>query len=142
LVDGPGFDGVWHLFHRLLGSPGSPATDDGELLDSFVRRRDQQAFEDLVQRHGPMVLGLCRRILLVVFSPDGKLLAVGTESGQADNKVRIELWDAATWQKVATLEGHTQRILALAFSADGRSLVSGSQDTSARVWDLRRVSRP
>jgi DNA-directed RNA polymerase specialized sigma24 family protein len=36
---------------------------DGELLAAYVVRRDQAAFATLVQRHGPMVLGVCRRIL-------------------------------------------------------------------------------
>jgi RNA polymerase sigma-70 factor (ECF subfamily) len=36
---------------------------DGELLESYVARRDQAAFESLLLRHGPMVLGVCRRVL-------------------------------------------------------------------------------
>jgi RNA polymerase sigma-70 factor (ECF subfamily) len=36
---------------------------DGDLLDGFLSRRDEDAFAALVQRHGPMVLGVCRRIL-------------------------------------------------------------------------------
>src|SRR5688572_28790674 len=36
---------------------------DGELLARFVTRRDESAFTMLVQRHGPMILGLCRRML-------------------------------------------------------------------------------
>jgi RNA polymerase sigma factor (sigma-70 family) len=36
---------------------------DAQLLDRFVERRDEVAFELLVWRHGPMVLGVCRRIL-------------------------------------------------------------------------------
>jgi RNA polymerase sigma factor (sigma-70 family) len=36
---------------------------DGELLEAFVAGRDEAAFEALVRRHGPMVFGLCRRIL-------------------------------------------------------------------------------
>ena len=36
---------------------------DAFLLDRFVEQWDQVAFRDLVGRHGPMVLGVCRRIL-------------------------------------------------------------------------------
>jgi RNA polymerase sigma factor (sigma-70 family) len=54
-------------FLRRLGglSPGREAEGlaDGDLLERYVRRRDEAAFEALVRRHGPMVLGVCRRLL-------------------------------------------------------------------------------
>jgi hypothetical protein len=39
------------------------ALSDTELLLRFAARRDEAAFEVLVRRHGPMVLGICRRVL-------------------------------------------------------------------------------
>jgi RNA polymerase sigma factor (sigma-70 family) len=36
---------------------------DGQLLGCFINRREEAAFEALVQRHGPMVWGVCRRVL-------------------------------------------------------------------------------
>lgn len=36
---------------------------DGLLLERYLAQRDDYAFEMLLRRHGPMVLGVCRRIL-------------------------------------------------------------------------------
>src|SRR5438552_6955779 len=39
------------------------AGDDAHLLERFAQQGDEAAFERLVVLHGPMVLGLCRRLL-------------------------------------------------------------------------------
>src|SRR2546421_1571746 len=51
-----------HLRRSELLREGEQHTD-GQLLDSFVRRRDSAALEAIVRRHGPMVWGVCRRVL-------------------------------------------------------------------------------
>jgi RNA polymerase sigma factor (sigma-70 family) len=39
------------------------SASDGQLLGRFIDRREPLAFETLLHRHGPMVLGVCRRVL-------------------------------------------------------------------------------
>jgi RNA polymerase sigma factor (sigma-70 family) len=48
---------------RSLEADPAVAVSDSELLDRFVSGNDDQAFTALLRRHGPMVLGVCRRIL-------------------------------------------------------------------------------
>jgi RNA polymerase sigma factor (sigma-70 family) len=51
-----------HLRWTVLLRDGAGMTD-GELLECFISRRDDAALAVLVRRHGPMVWGVCRRIL-------------------------------------------------------------------------------
>src|SRR5262245_38983376 len=47
---------------RMLTAP-DPAPADAPLLRAFEATRSDGAFEELVRRHGPMVLAACRRVL-------------------------------------------------------------------------------
>jgi WD40 repeat protein len=69
----------------------------------------------------------------VVFSPDGKTLASGSE----DSKILI--WDTASHQRLGPpLTGHRGAVFSVAFSPDGRSLASSAlADNVIRLWDLR-----
>jgi RNA polymerase sigma factor (sigma-70 family) len=51
-----------HLRKAALLQAGDRLTD-AQLLGAFVARRDEAAFEALVRRHGPMVLGVARRVV-------------------------------------------------------------------------------
>ncbi len=53
---------VGHL-RQVLGAPMADDQTDGQLLERFLARHDEAAFAALVRRHGPLVLGLCRRLL-------------------------------------------------------------------------------
>lgn len=46
---------------RRLGD--RQASSDGQLLDRFCQHRDEEAYGELVRRHGPMVFAVCRRVL-------------------------------------------------------------------------------
>jgi RNA polymerase sigma factor (sigma-70 family) len=51
-----------HLRQAMLRRDGAGLTD-GQLLRSYLVRGDEAAFEALVRRHGPMVYGVCCRVL-------------------------------------------------------------------------------
>src|SRR5690348_2567410 len=48
---------------RLVNDTAPGSARDADLLERFVRQRDEEAFASLVSRHGPMVLRLCGRRL-------------------------------------------------------------------------------
>ena len=50
------------LVVRLGRRPAPPGPLDAELLGRFLADRDEQAFTLIVRRHGPRVLGVCRRV--------------------------------------------------------------------------------
>jgi RNA polymerase sigma factor (sigma-70 family) len=54
------------LLERLRGVLPRPAAgelSDGQLLERYLAGREEAAFALLLRRHGPMVLGVCRRVL-------------------------------------------------------------------------------
>ena len=50
-------------YRALFGTGTLSGLGDGPLLERFIARRDEVAFEELLARHGPVVLGICRRWL-------------------------------------------------------------------------------
>ncbi len=65
----------------------------------------------------------------VAFSPDGTLVV----SGGDDTTVR--LWEVATGESVAVLEGHDEPVRSVAFSMDGTMLASGDAGLTVLLWD-------
>ena len=54
--------GQGRLGHARFG--GRHAMTERQLLDRFIAQNDHEAFKSLVEQHGPMVLSVCRSILL------------------------------------------------------------------------------
>ena len=46
------------------------------------------------------------------------------------------MWETATGRNVLCLKGHTDGVTSIAFAPDGRRVLSGSRDSTARIWDV------
>jgi WD40 repeat protein/uncharacterized caspase-like protein len=70
-------------------------------------------------------------ILSIAYSPDGKLIATGSEDAT------IKLWNVETGKELRTLIGHIGAVNGLAFSPDGNSIATAGSDFVTRIWDVR-----
>ncbi|MFD6289560.1 WD40 repeat domain-containing protein [Streptomyces sp. NPDC060205] len=98
------------------------ATNHGQFLDLRTRR-------------------VARRVLTpgvtttIAFSPDGRYLAAGDESGQ------VTVWDGAADKPLGILpappvhDGTPRYVTALAFSPDGHTLAAAGENGTLRLWD-------
>lgn len=69
-------------------------------------------------------------ITALAFSPDGTLLAVGSEGDV------VNLYTVEDGRSVASLRGHKGVIYALAFSPDGKQIATGGFDGTVRLYNL------
>jgi WD40 repeat protein len=70
----------------------------------------------------------------LAFSPDGKLLAVATQSTKL-----VKVWNVETGAEIHSWEDTPMD--AVAFSPDGRLLVTGHEDGAMTLWDLAKKAR-
>jgi WD40 repeat protein/RNase P subunit RPR2 len=74
------------------------------------------------------LVGHAKRVMGVVVSPDGKLMASGSQDGT------VKIWDMESGNCEATLEGHSHEVNSVAITPDGRRLLSASDDCTIRIW--------
>jgi WD40 repeat protein len=72
-----------------------------------------------------------------VLSPDGKWVLSTLYSHDLEPKGMVaHLADAATGKEVHLLQGHTGEIVSMTFSPDSKYVLTGSYDTTVRLWDV------
>src|SRR5262245_28385501 len=112
------------LLARLRRATDPGGISDGGLLERFVRGRDEEAFRALVARHGPMVLGVCRRVLRHEHDADDAFQATFLILARKASAVRRD-----------SVGGWLHRVaLRAALAARGRALTT--------VGQLDRVAAP
>ncbi len=79
---------------------------DGQLLARFTAHRDEAAFSALVRRHGPLVLGVCRRVLRDAHAADdafqATFLLLARKAGSLASPERLSSWLHGVACRVAT----------------------------------------
>src|SRR5262245_24742925 len=83
---------------------GNDSTD-ARLLDRFVEHWDQAAFRELVSRHGPMVLGVCNRILRATHAAEDAFQAtfwvLARKAGSVRKRESVGSWLFGVARRVA-----------------------------------------
>ncbi len=126
---------VVHILDALDAAPGGHT--DALLLDRFVRFRDDEAFAALVRRYGPMVLGVCRRVLRHTADADdafqAAFLVLARKAAVTDARASLGPWlhgvaynTARKLQRTRARRANHERPLATATEshapeADGRA---------------------
>lgn len=71
---------------------------------------------------------------------DGWIVAGGQDDGGDDRNAKLRIWASDTGALLMELKGHKQAITAVQYKPDLHMLVSGSLDSSGRLWDPVDIS--
>src|SRR5947209_13014499 len=90
---------------RRVAAPAAGGLSDADLLGRFADGRDEAAFEALVWRHGPLVYGVCRRILGHAQDTEdafqASFLILARKAGAVRRRAAIGPWLYRVAQRVA-----------------------------------------
>ncbi|MBD1833565.1 hypothetical protein H6F61_12965 [Cyanobacteria bacterium FACHB-472] len=114
---------------REVGDLRTTVTEVNDKLDELIAKLDKWLEPHQTWRCVQM-LSHSDDVCSVAFSPDGQLLASGSE----DNT--IKLWHSDTGEEICTLTGHSGWVSSVAFSPDRQLLASGSGggDSTIKLW--------
>ncbi|MCX6055683.1 MAG: hypothetical protein NTZ74_12375 [Chloroflexi bacterium] len=100
----------------------SGKTVNGEMVPAIL-------LWDAAQGIGIKTLVLTDPAYAIEFSPNGKLLAIGTAH-------ELQIWDATSGESLFSQEDHSEEINALAFSPDGKFIATSGLDNQLYLWQI------
>jgi RNA polymerase sigma factor (sigma-70 family) len=133
------------FIRRLSGRVGatpSGGLSDAQLLDRWLTLRDEAAFEVLLWRHGPMILGVCRRVLGnhadVEDAFQAAFLLLVRKAGTIRQGVSVGAWLYRVAYRVALRARERSACRAAQQDAGVEQIVDGSTD-NLTTRELRAV---
>src|SRR5262245_42697302 len=97
---------------RVTAPKAAGGLSDAELLERWLTQHDQAAFEVLVWRYGPLVLGVCRRLLRDGDAEDAfqaTFLALVRKAASIGRRERVGSWLYKVAYRVALRAARTVR---------------------------------
>ncbi|KAG1799294.1 WD40-repeat-containing domain protein [Suillus plorans] len=111
--------------NAVMYSPDSSKLATGGYEENAVKIWDTKTGKRLkTLKHSNTV----RSLAWTSLDGNGKLIS--------DSYDLIRIYDTATWEQIAILEGHTKHVTAISLSRNNRLLASASYDKTARLWNL------
>ncbi len=120
---------VWSVTFSPDGKYLASGSED-QTVRIWSLESQQEANPSPARPQSQMLSGHTSWVRSVAFSPDGRLLASGSDDQT------VKLWDVNSAQRIRTLKGYARGIRSVAFSPDGQTLASGSEDQRVRIWDI------
>ncbi|KAJ1561575.1 hypothetical protein HK405_003480 [Cladochytrium tenue] len=123
---------IWRL---LRGSGGGPAVTAAAAASPGARRAAKPSFLSALGRTTPAVVSVlvhpaAADVSCVAWSPDGRLLAVGSASSPA-----VVIWDVATEAPTLLRRGVGGASRRLVWSPSGRYLLQICESRTLRIWE-------
>jgi RNA polymerase sigma factor (sigma-70 family) len=130
------FGRVLHHVRELVAAQQTGRSSDRDLLERFRMHHDEAAFAALVRRHGPMVLGVCRRVLRHVQDAEdasqAAFLVLARKAGSIRKAEAVGSWLYGVAYRVAR-KLQAQVIRRKTHSTE-LALVSGSDNQNDASW--------
>lgn len=133
---------VVRYLRQLTGSAGTNGAGDAELLERYVRHRDEAAFELLLWRHGTLVFNVCRRILPREQDAEdafqATFLAFVRKAGSISRRGSVASWLYKVAYRVA-LEASAQTRKTAAMEKSGGEMLAIQSPSDPLLSDVRPI---